>query len=126
MKDSILVGRGEAITEIPAEKWRQHLVQAEQHSAALLSFMTDDHHRVRNFVVRELPRNYGKPLRPEDIAQNLHLPLDLVSTILDDLQKHLFFLVRNQHGEISWAFPVTSDSRPHSLRFSSGEHVFAA
>lgn len=126
MKDSILIGRREAITEIPAEKWRQHLAQAGQHSAALLSFMTDDHHRVRNFVVRELPRNHGKPLSSEDIAQSLHLPLDLVSTILDDLQKHLFFLVRNQHGEVSWAFPITSDSTPHSLRFSSGEHVFAA
>jgi hypothetical protein len=126
MKDSILIGRRKAFTEIPAKKWRQHLVQAEQHSAALLSFMKDDHHRVRNFVVRELPRNHEKPLRSEDIAQSLHLPLDLVSTILDDLQKHLFFLVRNQHGEVSWAFPVTSDSTPHNLRFSSGEHVFAA
>ena len=126
MKDIILIGRHETITEIPAEKWRQHLAQAGQHSAAMLSFMTDNHHRVRNFVVRELPRNHGKPLSPEDITQNLHLPLDLVSTILDDLQKHLFFLVRNQHGEVSWAFPVTSDSRSHSLSFSSGEHVFAA
>ncbi len=126
MKDRILVGRREAITEIPAEKWRQHLAQAGQHSAALLSFMTDDHHRVRNFVVRELPRNHGKPLSPEDIAQSLHLPLDLTSTILDDLQKHLFFLVRNQHGEVSWAFPITSDSTPHSLSFSSGERVLAA
>ena len=126
MKDIILIGRCEAITEIPAEKWRQHLAQARQHSAAMLSFMTDNHHRVRNFVVRELPRNHGKPLSPEDIAQNLHFPLDLVSTILDDLQKHLFFLVRNSHGEVSWAFPVTSDKTLHSLSFSSGEHVFAA
>ncbi len=126
MKDSILVGRGEAMIEVPAEKWRQHLTQAGQHSAPMLSFMTDNHHRVRNFVVRELPRNHGKPLSLEDIAQHLHLPLDLVSTILDDLQKHLFFLVRNQHGEVSWAFPVTSDSTSHLLRFSSGEHIFAA
>src|SRR5690242_874968 len=117
MKDSILVGRGEAITEIPAEKWRQHLSQAGQHSAATLNFMTDNHRRVRNFVVRELPRNHDKPLSPEDIAQRLHLPLDQVSTILDALQKHLFFLVRNQHGEVSWAFPVTSDSTSHHLRF---------
>ena len=126
MKDIILIGRHETITEIPAEKWRQHLAQAGQHSAAMLRFMTDNHHRVRNFVVRELPRNHGKPLSPEEVAQSLHLPLDLVSTILDDLQKHLFFLVRNDIGEVSWAFPVTSDRTPHSLSFSSGEQVFAA
>ena len=124
MKDMILIGRREAVIEIPAEKWRQHLAQAGQHSA--LSFMTDNHHRVRNFVVRELPRNHGKPLSPEEIAQSLHLPLDLVFDILDDLQKHLFFLVRNDIGEVSWAFPVTSDRTPHSLRFSSDEYVFAA
>ena|SRR5438132_14408454 len=126
MKDMILIGRGEAVIAIPAEKWRQHLAQAGQHSAAMLRFMTDNHHSVRNFVVRELPRNHGKPLSPEEIAQSLHLPLDLVFTILDDLQKHLFFLVRNDIGKVSWAFPVTSDRTPYSLSFSSGEQVFAA
>jgi len=43
-----------------------------------------------------------------------------------DLQKNLFFLVRNDIGEISWAFPVTCDITPHRLSFSSGEGVFAA
>ncbi len=124
MKDVILIGRGKALMEISTEKWRQHLAQAGQHSA--LHFMTDNHHHVRNFVVRELPRNHGKPLSPEDITQRLHLPLDLVLDILDDLQKHLFFLVRNDVGEVSWAFPVTSDRTPHNLIFSSGEQVFAA
>ena len=126
MKDTILLGRGETIIEISAEKWRKHLTEARHHTAAFLSFMTANHHLVRNFVVRELPRNHGKPLRPEDIAQRLDLPLDLISTILDDLQKHLFFLVRNEAGEVNWAFPVTLDRTPHSLRFSSGEHIIAA
>jgi hypothetical protein len=125
MKDTILLGRGETIIEIPAEKWRQHLAQAG-HNTAALRFMTDNHHRVRNFLVCELPRNHGKPLRPRDIAQRLNLPVDLISTILDDLQKHLFFLVRNEAGEVSWAFPVTSDRTPHSLSFSTSEQVFAA
>ena len=125
MKDTILLGRSETIIEIPTEKWRQHLAQAG-HNTAALRFMTDNHHRIRNFVVRELPRIHGKPLRPRDIAQRLNLPVDLISTILDDLQKHLFFLVRNDAGEVSWAFPVTSDRTPHSLSFSTGEHGFAA
>jgi hypothetical protein len=88
--------------------------------------MTDDHHRVRNFVVRELPRNQGKALSTEEISRSLDLPLDRVVAILEELQKNLFFLVLNEVGEVSWAFPVTSDWTPHRLSFSSGEQVFAA
>ena len=126
MRDIILVGRGGKILEVPAATWRQHLANARSHSGTRLSFMTDNHRLVRNFVVRELPCNSGNPLSPEDIAQRLSLALSTVITILEDLEKHLFFLVRNDAGAVSWAFPVTSDRTPHHLNFSSGEHTFAA
>ncbi len=126
MKDVILIGRREQILEVSAESWRKHLVGTQHHSAARLSFMTGDHHLVRNFAVRELPRNHGKPLSCEDISRRLHLPLSRVTAILDDLEKHLFFLVRNEAGKVSWAFPVTTERTPHRLSFSSGERLFAA
>jgi hypothetical protein len=126
MKDTILIGRGKTILEVPAENWRKHLAGARHHMEARLSFMTGDHQRVRNFVVRELPRNDGMPLRAEDISQGLYLPLTNVIAILEDLQKNLFFLVLNSAGEVSWAFPVAADRTPHRLSFSSGETVFAA
>ena len=91
-----------------------------------LAFMTARHHAVRNFVVRELPRQGGRPLRPADIAGSLGLDLPVVSGLLEDLEKHLFFLVRNDLGEVSWAFPVTSDRTPHRLRFSTGERIYGA
>ena len=126
MKDIILIGRQETIHEVPAEVWRQHLAAAQHHTPAAFSFMTHNHHRVRNFVVMELPRNHGKPLKPADIARALNLPHSLISTILEDLEKHLFFLVRTPDGEISWAFPVTCDPTPHRLSFNTGERIFAA
>ncbi len=126
MMDTILIGRREKIHEISAESLRKHLAGAREHMQVRLSFMTDEHHHVRNFVVRELPRNHGKALSAEDIAQRLDLPLDRVVAILGELQKHLFFLVLNESGEVSWAFPVTTDWTPHRLSFSSGEKVFAA
>ena len=126
MKDVILIGRGETMLEVPAEKWWQHLAQASQHTTAAFGFMTSNHHLVRNFAVRELPRNHGQPLKVEDIARRLDLPVSVVTAILEDLQKNLFFLVRNDIGEISWAFPVTCDTTPHRLSFSSGERAFAA
>jgi hypothetical protein len=90
-----------------------------------LAFMTPHHHAVRNFVVRELPR-HGAPLSPTQIARSLRLDAKVVTDLLDDLEKHLFFLVRNERGEVSWAFPVTSDRTPHRLRFSTGEQIFGA
>jgi hypothetical protein len=126
MKDSILIGKRERMLEVPAETWRDHLAGAGHRMATRLSFMTGDHHRVRNFVVCELPRNQGKPLSAEDISRRLDLPLNRVVTILEELQKNLFFLVLNEAGDVSWAFPVTSDWTPHQLSFSSGESIFAA
>ena len=126
MKDTILIGEGEKLLEVSAEVWRKHLASSQHHTEAMLSFMTGNHHLVRNFVVRELPRQHGHPLRPEDISQGVNLPLSRVTEILADLQKNLFFLVRNNAGEVSWAFPVTSDRTPHRLNFNSGEQTFAA
>jgi len=91
-----------------------------------LAFLTPSHRAVRNFVVRELPRNGGRPLRIVQIAGALRLRPALVAGLLEDLEKHLFFLVRNAHGAVSWAFPVTCERTPHRLRFSSGERIFGA
>ena len=130
MKDVILLGRGEMILEVSAEDWRKHLTAVQHHSSSRLSFMTGDHHLVRNFVVSELPRNYGNALGPEDISRRLNLPLTRVNAVLEDLQKRLFFLVLKSAGEVSWAFPVTSEKTPHRLSFSTGERtderIFAA
>ena len=90
-----------------------------------LAFMTPHHHAVRNLVVRELPR-YGAPLSPTQIARSVRLDAKIVTDLLKDLEKHLFFLVRNARGEVSWAFPVTSDRTRHHLRFSTGERIFGA
>ncbi|HWC96958.1 MAG TPA: hypothetical protein VG456_09420 [Candidatus Sulfopaludibacter sp.] len=91
-----------------------------------LAFLTPLHHTVRNFVVRELPRNGGKPLRAEQIGIATNLDLPVVTGLLDDLEKNLFFLVRNSAGAVSWAFPITSDPTPHQLTFSTGERIFGA
>ena len=92
----------------------------------LLAFMTPQHHAVRNFVVRELPGHNGRPLTPAQIARSLRLDPRLTVQLLDDLEKHLFFLVRDRRGDVSWAFPVTSDRTPHALRLSTGEQIFGA
>ena len=84
-----------------------------------LGFMTPRHHSVRNFVVLELPRNHGRPLSPARIAAALDLEAALVIQLLEDLERHLFFLVRDLRGNVSWAFPVSSDRTPQVFRQSA-------
>ena len=87
--------------------------------------MSEEHHLVRNFVVRELP-NAGEPLSPEFIAQELDLPVSRVVLILEELEKHLTFLFRNKQGAVTWAYPVTVDRTPHHVTFNTGEQIYAA
>lgn len=125
MKENILASAGNQLTEIPREIWEQHEAQTLQDISKVLGFMTKAHHLIRYFVVQELPR-LGKPIPPELISEALKIPIARTIEILDDLEKNLFFLVRNERGEISWAFPVTADKTPHQLTFSTGERLNAA
>ena len=125
MKEHVLLSAGQLFTEIPREKWEQRVAQAPKDIAKTLNFMTDAHHLIRNFVVRELP-SFGKPLSPELISEGLDLSISSTVEILDELEKNLFFLVRNEQGEVTWAFPVTVDKTPHHMTFSTGKRLNAA
>ena len=125
MKENVLLSAGQLFTEIPRETWEKQVKQAPEDIAKTLGFMTDVHHLIRNFVVRELPLA-GKPLSPNLISEELDLSLSKTIEILDELEKNLFFLVRNSQGDVRWAFPVTVDKTPHRMTFSTGERINAA
>jgi hypothetical protein len=125
MNGTIRLGRGRQIIKIPRKEWEKHLCTVPQHSETRLGFMSEEHHLVRYFVVRELPRT-GEPIQPEFISHKLKLPLAQTNAILDELERNLFFLVRNEQGAVSWAYPVTVDDTPHHLTFSTGERLNAA
>jgi hypothetical protein len=125
MSETILLGRGHQMLEMPRQQWEAHLAHAPQHTQTRFRFMTGDHQAVRYFVVRELPRR-GKPLAADLIARELDLPLDRTQAIIEELEQNLFFLVRRGEGAVSWAFPVTVDRTPHPLTFSTGEQTYAA
>jgi len=120
MDDSILLGLWRYLLPIPRVIWQRH-VSGDAH----LDFMSQEHQRVRNLVVRELPR-VGKPLSPEFIGQELSLSLAQVTDILDELEQHTTFLFRNEQGAVAWAYPVTADHTPHHVTFSTGEGIHAA
>ena len=125
MSNNLLFGQGSHIIPLPSFAWQKHVKESAHATSAHLTFMSEEHHLVRNFVVRELPRA-GAPLSPESIAQSLRLPDDRVKVILDELEKHMTFLFRDERGAVAWAYPVTVDRTPHRARFSTGETVYAA
>ena len=125
MSETVLLGQGRQITKLPRKTWEGHLSQFPEHSETRFGFMSGEHHRVRYFVVREL-QNTGKPIQQEFISQSLKLPVGRVNTILDELESNLFFLVRNDQGAVTWAYPVTVEKTPHELTFSTGERLYGA
>jgi len=125
MSETVWVGRGRQITRIPRRAWEEQLAEASERIGKRLDFMSDEHHLLRNFVVRELPR-LGRPISLSRISETLRLSLDRTAAIVDELEKNRFFLVRGDQGEVSWAFPVTVDETGHHLIFSTGERLDAA
>ena len=116
MEEKILLGQGQKVIVIAEATWKSHLAQVPQHSQSRLSFMTEAHHQIRYFVVKELATTQ-KTIEPEFISEKLHLPLDQVKSILEELERKLFFLVRNEQGAVAWAYPVTVEFTPHKLKF---------
>jgi len=125
MSKSLLLGLGRTMLPIPRMIWQGQVSQNARQTERGLAFMSREHHRVRDFAVRELPR-IGAPLAPELIAERLHLSVDQVKVILDELEQRMTFLFRDRQGSVMWAYPVTVDRTPHRVTFSTGEQVYAA
>jgi hypothetical protein len=125
MNKSLLLGIWRFLLRIPRGIWQREVEQNTKAGEKSLAFMTKDHHRVRDFVVMELPR-VAKPITPEMIAQNLNMEISQVVPIMDELEKNLTFLYRNEQGAVTWAYPVTIEQTPHRITFSTGEQIYAA
>ena len=125
MSGQIIVGKGRELRRISDDAFQSVMDHLPEHMAKRLAFMSSDHHTIRDFVVREMPRQ-NRPLSPRQIASVTTLDLSRVSTILSELEKNLFFLVRDSEGNVSWAFPVTTDQTAHRLSFSTGDRIYGA
>jgi hypothetical protein len=120
MDKKLYLGLRKWLLPIPAQIWRRQIK-----GEANLEFMTPEHHMVREFVVRELPQA-GKPLTPARIAESVNMDEVDVLRILDELEKKMTFLYRDEQGAVLWAYPVTAAQTPHRVTFSSGERISAA
>jgi hypothetical protein len=122
---SVLVGNPSGFERKPLEEWRSAVRTGASNMRRRLAFMTAEHRAVRNFAVTGLVRFEG-PLTVEEIALHVGLSVSRVQEIVVELERQLFFLVRNPAGKVAWAFPVAADRTPHEMRYTSGERSFGA
>ncbi len=124
MTERLWMGRGRHMLRVPAFLWKRRVRAGADHATAGLAFMSEDHHLVREFAVRELPR-IGAAIPAQTIADRLKLPLDRVNAILADLEEHKTFVCRGD-GAVEWVYPVTAFKTPHEVAFSTGERLYSA
>ena len=123
--DPVTVFRGGEAEEVSGPSWAREVRAAPARMGERLEFMSMEHQVVRRFAVRELVRT-GRPVAPQVIARQAALGLDRVTDVLAELEERLFFLVRNDYGDVTWAFPVTVDRTPHRLTFGTGKRLYGA
>ena len=128
MDNTILIGRGKEVERVSDEAFRRHVetMAVSPHRFERIAFMTAEHRAIRAWVVAEIARNGGRPVPVRRIAEEFRMEEGVVNGILSELEKRLFFLVRDARGDVSWAFPVTAEKTAHELRFSTGERCHAA
>ena len=125
MDKKLLLGLWRYLLPIPPTLWRSEIEKSARGGLQSTAFMSPEHHLLRDLVVMEIPRQ-AAPLSPQWIASRSGLSLERVTKILDELEKHMTFLYRNPQGEVAWAYPVTADTTPHHVGFSTGETIYAA
>lgn len=125
MRNKLMAGVWRYILGVPPFLWEKQIERAVQEVQRSTRFMSAEHRLVHHYVVRELPRR-GKPIPSDLVAQKLALAPHRATEILDDLERHLTFVSRDNDGQVVWAYPVTVEKTPHSITFSSGEQLYAA
>lgn len=125
MDNTLLKGLWKYLMPVPPFLWKRKINQMGKKAASRVEFMTADHHRVRNFVVKTMPES-ANPISLDRISNALDIEIERISTIVDELEKNKFFLFRNTQGDVSWAYPVTTEKTPHRVYFSTGDKIYAA
>lgn len=125
MQNKLMAGVWRLMVGVPPFLWEKQIERAKHKVNQSTRFMSREHRLVHHFVVREMPR-VGGPISAEMVARELDIPLERTRELLQELEEHLTFLVKNSHGEVIWAYPVTVEKTPHAITFGSGEQLYAA
>lgn len=125
MEEHIFFGRGRDLMEISSKGWRHFINEAPERSKEFHPGITLEHLQIRDYAIETLALT-GKALQPATIERAFNKSKKRVEKILDDLQRNLVFIARDDQGAVTWAHPVTVNPTPHRLHLSEGEAFFAS
>lgn len=125
MKNKVMLGLWRFIINVPPNLIEKQMAKTMRRFESESRKFTAAHRTVHHCVVREMPSVDG-PLSPEMVADKVNLPVEQVNALLNDLEKGMTYLVRDQRGHVVWAFPMTVEKTPHRLTFNTGEQAYAA
>jgi hypothetical protein len=121
----LYLGLGRYMVPIPPCLMKMGAAGSARKTDKTLARLSREHHLVRDFVVTEIPKTAAS-LPPDYIASRLGLPLERVQRIVEELERGMIFLFRNEKGEVTWAYPVTAEPTPHRVTFGDGRRIYAA
>ena len=124
MQDALRIGVGPFILPVPSFLWQRAVEADGKRMSGRLHFMSENHHRVRDFAVQELTRT-GAPVPTTIVAESLGLDLATTTQLIEDLERNLTFLYRTQPNAVTWAYPVTCEDTGHRVHFDTGEDAFS-
>ena len=110
---------------VPKVLWRRIIDAEARRGKSRVEWFTEDHHRVRDFVVTEIART-GEPVGVERITATCGINKQRALAIIEELEKGMTFLFRTDGDAVDWAYPVTATRTPHRVQLDSGERFFAA
>lgn len=84
--------------------------------------VSDEERKVHYFVVKSLS-DTNEPVAPEYIADQLGIPIDRVTAIVDKLERMKTFFYRYDCPGINWAYPVTAEDSGHKVTFNAGAQL---
>lgn len=125
VKGFVRIGSSKRTFPIPAFIINKALRAGAKRARKRVAAFSKEKKALHHFVVKNLPQ-VQKLLSLDYIAKELDLPLETVSTLVDELEREKTFLYREDSNAVNWAYPVTVRDTPHRVTFSSGEQINAA
>lgn len=123
--DNVLIGLKDDLVTIPFSDVKSEMKKGLKKAEDRVKLFSEEKRKIHHFIVKNLPI-LREPISPDLISQELQIPLNSVIKIVTELEEGKTFIYRNNSENINWAYPVTVDTTPHKIYFSTGEQVNAA
>lgn len=125
VKHKLYMGYKGIMLPIPPVLSEKGAQKGEKGARANADSLTNLERQVHHFIVLKMV-NAREPISPEVISDEMEIPSEKVSAIINKLEKLKTFIFRSDGKGIDWAYPLSLDNTGFLMTSASGEKFFAA